>query len=185
VERHLPTEFSSVRDRFIVLIAVLLSGSSFAKNPDARLPVITGKDLNGTSWLVPAGLPGDRTLVLVGFEESQQQDIDIWTQGLGLKAPTNTIPWVEMPLIQNPGMLMRWFINTGMQSGIKDLRIRSHVWTAYTDKKTFMRSCGMVSDESIFAMVVNRSGQLLSIERGAYSKDGEARLLGALRQKKN
>lgn len=168
-----------------VLIAVLLSGSAFAKSPEKRMPVMTGKDLNGKPWVVPAGLPGDKTLVLVGFEESQQRAIDTWTERLGLSAPTNTTPWVEMPVIQNPSRLLRWFIHTGMRSGIKDLQIRSHVWTAYTDKESFMRSCGMVSDDAVFAMVVHRNGQVLSIERGAYSKEGEARLLRALRQPKH
>ena len=174
-----------MRHPTVVLAAALLSGSALAKTPDARLPVITGKDLNGRPWVVPAGLPGDKTLVLVGFEESQQEAIDTWTQGLGLNSSSNAIPWIEMPLIQNPSMLMRWFINTGMRSGIKDLRMRSRVWTAYTDKKALMNSCGMVSDDAIFAMVVDRSGQVLAIERGAYSKDGEARLRGALWSRKN
>lgn len=145
---------------------------------------MSGKDLNGTPWTVPAGLPGDRTLVLVGFEESQQGAIDTWTKGLGLHVSSNSIPWFEMPVIENPSMLMRWFINIGMRSGIKDQSIRSHVWTAYTDKKAFMRSCGVDSDEMIFAMVVDRSGQVLSIEKGEYSEGGEACLLQALRYKR-
>ena len=118
--------------------------------------------------------------MLIGFDEQQQQAIDTWTQGLGLKAPTNAIPWIEMPLIENPGGLMRWFINSGMQSGIKDARVRSHVWTAYTDKKAFMKSCGMNSEATIVAMVVNRNGQILAKETGEYSKSGAACLLRAL-----
>jgi hypothetical protein len=174
-----------MRHPTVVLVAALLSGSALAKSPDARLPVVTGKDLNGRPWVVPAGLPGDKTLVLVGFEESQQEAIDKWTQGLGLNASSNAIPWIEMPLIEKPSMFMRWVINTGMRSGIKNLRMRSCVWTAYTDKKAFMSSCGMVSDDAVFAMVVDRSGQILAIERGAYCKDGEARLRGALRRRRN
>jgi hypothetical protein len=165
-----------------LLISVLLSSAAFAESTDKRMAVVAGKDLNGTPWVAPAGLPGDKTLVLVGFEESQQEALDTWTQGLGLNASSNTIPWVEMPLIENPSMLMRWFINTGMRSGIKDPRIRSRVWTAYTDRKAFMTSCGMISDDAVFAMVVDRSGQVLAIERGSYSKVGEVRLLRAFRR---
>jgi hypothetical protein len=121
----------------------------------------------------------------VGFEESQQEAIDTWTQGLGLTASSNIIPWVEMPLIESPSLLMRWIINTGMRSGIRAQSIRSRVWTAYTDKKAFMRSCGMVSDEMIYAMVVDRDGKVISFERGMYSKGGEARLLQAIRHKKH
>jgi hypothetical protein len=68
-----------MRHPTVVLVAALLSGSLLAKSPDARLPLVTGKDLNGRPWVVPAGLPGDKTLVLVGFDESQQEAIDTWT----------------------------------------------------------------------------------------------------------
>lgn len=169
----------------MVLVPALLSGLTFVQTLNARMPVMAGNDLNGRPWVVPAGLPGGKTLVLVGFEESQQEAIDTWTQGLGLNTSNNSIPWIEMPLIENPGMLMRWFINTGMRNGIKDPETRSHIWTAYTDKKSFMRSCGVVSDETIFAMVVDRSGQVLLIEQGTYSMGGETRLLKALGCTKN
>ena len=185
MEQRLRTDFSPVKHRSSVIFALLLSGTVVAKSLDTRMPPVTGKDLNGTPWNAPAGLPGGQTLVLVGFEESQQEAIDSWTQGLRLSSPAITIPWVEMPLIENSSILMRWFISNGMRSGIKEQRMRSHVWTAYTDKKAFMKACGMVSEDAPFAMVVDRGGQVLAMERGPYSKEGEARLLRALRRKGN
>ena len=81
-----------------------------------------------------------------------------------------------MPLINDPGMFMRWFINTGMRRGIPSKEVRSHVWTVYTDKKAFMQTCGMPSEKVIYAMVVDRHGKILATESGNYSQPAAARL---------
>jgi len=159
---------------------IMLCSTALATPAVNRMPAASGKDLNGTPWSVPKGLPAVRTLVLIGFDEPQQEDIDTWTRRLGLDLPTNTIPWVEMPLIDNPGMFMRWFIDTGMRAGIKGQFQRSHVWTAYTDKKAFLQSCGINSENKIQVLVVDRTGRILESESGAYTKEGAAKLLKSL-----
>jgi hypothetical protein len=167
------------------LSLVLLSGTALATPAVHKMPTASGKDLNGTPWSVPMGLPAERTLVLIGFDEPQQEAIDTWTQCLGLDQPTNMIPWVEMPLIENPGMFMRWFIDTGMRGGIKGRYQRSHVWTAYTDKEAFLQSCGITSESEIRVLVVDRTGRILHAEAGEYSKGGSSRILSALRESKS
>ena len=157
------------------LIASLLMNIAFAETP-THFPRVSGKDLNNKPWTAPVDFPGERTLVVIAFEEVQQADVDTWTEGLGLSAPANNIPWIEMPLINNPGMLMRWFINTGMKGGIPNKEVRSHVWTAYTDKKAFMQACGMPSEKVIYALVVDRKGMILAMESGNYSKLAAVRL---------
>jgi len=158
---------------------LLLFGTALA-TPLNTMPVASGKDLNGTPWSVPKGLPSERTLVLIGFDEPQQEAIDAWTQSLGLDQPTNTIPWVEMPLIDNPGLFMRWFIDTGMRGGIQGRFQRSHVWTAYTDKNAFLKSCGITSESDIRVLVVDRNGGILHSESGVYTKKGAKALLKTL-----
>lgn len=165
-----------------LLLALLSIIPLLAKEqPVAIMPSVSGKDLNGRPWTAPGGLPGGRTLILIGFDEPQQVAIDTWTQGLGLDQPTNKIPWIEMPLINNPGMFMRWFIDTGMRGGIRDRNQRSHVWTAYTNRKAFMESCGIASDQEVCVLVVDRSGRILQKEAGTYSRAGAQRLIDSLR----
>ena len=164
-----------------LLSCFLLCNTVLAIPQESSMPVVSGKNLNGAPWSAPKGLPGDRTLVLIGFDEPQQAAIDTWTQGLGLDHPTNVIPWIEMPLIENPGMFMRWFINAGMKGSIPSKKVRSHVWTAYTDKKAFMQSCGMRSEKVIYALVLDRKGHILALEAGVYTKPGAEKLLRALK----
>ena len=162
------------------IVFLALSSLLSAESSIYRMPPVSGKDLNGKPWVAPAGLPGSRTLVFVAFEEEQQTGIDSWLEGLKLKTAKHETPWIEMPLINDPGMFMRWFINTGMKHGIPDPSVRAHVWTAYTDKKAFLDACGMGSTNSIYALVVNRNGQILAMQSGNYSKAGAEQLLRAM-----
>jgi hypothetical protein len=146
-----------------------------------RLPVVTGKDLNGKPWKAPAGFPGERTLVILGYEQEQQASIDTWTTGMRLTKPENELPWVEMPVIDEPGFVMRWVIDTGMQRGIPEKDARSHVWTAYTDRRKFLNSCGIDSVSDIHVLVVARNGTILTMESGRFTEDAAARILKALR----
>ena len=179
--RRNSTIMNNLRQLLSPTLSLVIFYSTATAAPTVNtMPFTTGKDLNSVPWSVPKGLPAERTLVLIGFDEPQQAAIDTWTQGLGLDQPTNTIPWVEMPLIDNPGMFMRWFIDTGMRGGIKGRFQRSHVWTAYTDKKAFLNSCGITSEKDIRVLVVDRTGRIKASEAGGYTKEGAARLLKSL-----
>ena len=148
--------------------------------PRPRLPAVTGKDLNGKPWKAPADFPGERTLVILGYEQEQQASIDTWTAGMGLAKPGNELPWVEMPVIDEPGFVMRWVIDTGMQRGIPGTDARGHVWTAYTNRKTFLKSCGIDSVSDIHVLVVTRDGTILAMESGRYTEGAAARILNVL-----
>lgn len=160
----------------LVTMSITLSSQGFS----ATFPSLSGKNLNGSPWSAPAGFPGKRTLVLIGFDEPQQALIDSWIQGMKLPSSESSIAWVEMPLIENPGMFMRWFIDTGMRGGIPDKATRSRVWTAYTDKKAFLESCGITSTDTITVLVVENDGTILASETGSFSLAGSKRLLQAL-----
>jgi hypothetical protein len=146
----------------------------------ASFPSLSGKDLNGTAWRAPAGFPGEKTLVLIGFDEPQQVLIDSWIQGMKLESSKPPIAWIEMPLIENPGMFMRWFIDTGMRGGIRDKAMRARVWTAYTDRKAFLESCGIGATDTISVLVVTRDGTILALQTGSFTEAGAKHLLKAL-----
>jgi hypothetical protein len=148
--------------------------------PVFRMPETTGKDLNGKAWKAPGELPADRTLVILGYEQEQQVAIDTWTDGMGLAQPGNTVPWIEMPVIDEPGMVMRWIIDTGMQRGIPDKEVRSHVWTVYTDRKAFLTACGIDSVDVIHVLVVARDGTILARESGRHTDEAAARIRAVL-----
>ena len=152
----------------IPLITVLQMTSAMALT-SGHFPSVSGKDLNGKSWIAPSGFPGERTLVVIGFEEEQQVGIDSWFEGMEVRDPASRISWIE-----------RWIINTGMRGGIPSKEVRAHVWTAYTKKKAFMEACGMTFTKDVYALVVDRSGKIIAMESGNYSKKGAEVLREAL-----
>lgn len=163
----------------LATMSITLSSHGFS----GTFPSLSGKDLNGSAWNAPAGFPGKKTLVLIGFDEPQQILIDGWIKGMKLDTAESSISWVEMPLIENPGIFMRWFIDAGMRGGIRDRATRSRVWTAYTDKQTFLESCGITTTETITALVVQRDGTILASETGPFTAEGSERLGETLRAK--
>lgn len=181
---------TAVRRAFLVLAlgSIYLGTSQIAlveaaeMKPGPRIPAVTGKDLNGRPWKAPADFPAERTLVILGYEQEQQAAIDTWTAGMRLAEPESRLPWIEMPVIDEPGFVMRWIIDTGMQRGIPGKDARSHVWTVYTDRQAFLKSCGIDSVREIHLLVVKRNGEILAMESGAYDEAAAARLLAVLRQ---
>lgn len=144
----------------------------------SRFPALTSKDLAGHPVALPEGLPGERTLVLVAFVREQQTDIDGWVAGLNLGA--GNIPWLELPVIDNPGAIGRWFIDNGMRRGIENHDTWKHVVTLYTQKAKFKASLGITTEATIYAMVVDRHGKVLARVAGPYTAQAAEAIKAAL-----
>lgn len=147
--------------------------------PIPHLPALQSKDLNGRELTLPHDLPGERTLLIVAFEREQQSDVDTWTTGLKLAG--SNLPWFELPVIENPGALARWFISGGMRRGIKDQALWQHVVTLYTRKADFKTALGITSEKSVQVLVVDRQGQVLERVIGDYSAVEAGKLMRPLR----
>ncbi len=149
-----------------------------APNALANFPAIQSKDLNGRELSLPQDFPGERTILLVAFQREQQTNVDSWTAGLHLAG--GKAAWLELPVIDDPGALARWFINGGMRRGIKDHDIWAHVVTLYTTKAKFNAALGIQSEKQVQALVVDRQGRILERVVGDYSEAGAARIQAAL-----
>lgn len=148
---------------------ILAMALTFSTHLHAQtLPAVSATTLGKQAVQWPQGLPAERTLLLVAFSRSQQADVDTWVNGLHLKA-AHAPAWFEVPLINNPGNLGRWFIDNGMRRGIASAEERAHVVTIYTDKKAMMRQMGMTDDTRIHAVVVDRSGKIHSDTLGVFT----------------
>ncbi|MHC5003588.1 MAG: hypothetical protein ACYTJ0_10735 [Planctomycetota bacterium] len=80
-------------------------------------PTVTGASLEGESMTLPDALAGEPAVLLVGYVQGTQFDIDRWLMGL-LQAETPT-RIVELPTIPGlvPTMISGW-IDDGMREGI-------------------------------------------------------------------
>lgn len=159
------------RIRACAALAVLMAAAHVSAET-VRFPTIETADLNGAPITLPTGLPGERTLVIIGFAREQQATIDTWVEGLALK--TGALAWLELPVIDNPGPIGRFAIDTGMRSGVPR-GDRSHVVTLYTDKAAFKAALGITSEAAIVTAVIDRTGAVLARATGPYdAAAGEA-----------
>jgi hypothetical protein len=154
-----------------LLIGLVLTGSTPVH---ARsLPNIKATDLNKKAVNWPAGLPSDRTVLIIAFTRGQQSQVDGWVSGLKLKSSGGPA-WFEVPLINNPGSIARYFIDNGMRSGIPGTEARSHVVTVYAKKAELMKQMGLVGEKTVHVLVVDRKGNILESVSGAYNDAGAA-----------
>jgi len=149
-------------------------------NHDVRIPRLESRDLNGNDWLLPHDLPAKKTLLLFAFKREQQSSIDSWVNALGLRSPENKIPWLEIPLIQKPWKLLSSWIDNGMKRGIEDHNLRSHVWTIYTNRSSFLKTMKLSSIQSIFICVAHRDGSVAALVSGDYTSAAAQIILKAL-----
>lgn len=150
-------------------------------NSKITLPLLHGRDLNGNDCVIPHDLPAKKTLLLFAFKREQQSSIDSWVNALGLRSPENKIPWLEIPLIQKPWKLLSSWIDHGMKRGITDHELRSHVWTIYTNRSSFLKAMQLSSIESIYICVAFQDGSLKALVSGDYTSATAEIILKALK----
>ena len=102
----------------VVLVANGCSSSRPNRDPvGERFPVVLGESLEEERTELPTALAGEPAVLLVGYEQRTQFDIDRWLMGLLQADVDATI--LEIPTIPGlvPTMISGW-IDDGMRSGI-------------------------------------------------------------------
>ena len=122
-----------VRPKISVLIFLILWVAGCATdhaNRDPvgeRFPAVSGDSLAGTETLLPDAIGGEPSLVLAGYAQATQFDIDRWM--LGLLQMDATLRVIEVPAIEGwfPSTFLRPTIDGGMRDGIPQEDWRSVV----------------------------------------------------------
>ncbi|NMP29943.1 hypothetical protein HII17_00090 [Thalassotalea sp. M1531] len=121
-------------------------------------PNVVGENLNEQSILLPAALEGDLNLLLIGFVQDAQFDIDRWL--IGLDFTKTPIKAYEIPTIQ--GMLPRMFesvINEGMRKGIPK-SLWGGVITVYDDAQQLASLTGTQFPNNARVLLLDEQGTI-------------------------
>lgn len=137
------------------------------------------KNLADETKSFPSEFPGERTLLLIAFEREQQDTLDDWSAKLNLRKPRGP-EWLELPVIDDPGAFMRWFVDTGMKSGIPDPAVRARVFTIYTPREAFVRHLGLPDTKHVHLAIADRTGRILFHVSGEWSAAKERSLRAAM-----
>lgn len=145
---------------YFLAIVVTITGCSTQytnRNPiNEPFPVVQGNTLEETAVELPTDLKQPQALLLIGYRQNAQFDIDRWLIGLNM---TNTdVPVFEVPAIQGwiPSLLSNR-IDGGMRNGIPR-ELWSIVITVYEDGETVQAFTGNERPNNARVILLDANG---------------------------
>lgn len=146
-----------------------------------RFPSVTGSSLEGQEYQLPDNFEGELNLVLIAFQRWQQDEIDSWlplAQMLAAELPD--FYYYELPTIYRGNPLFRLWLDTVMRSGIPDRKARAATITLYLDKPQFRQLLGLPTEDTIYALLVKRGGEILWRSEGRCTEQKQQALNEAI-----
>ncbi|PKF61681.1 hypothetical protein CW745_10180 [Psychromonas sp. psych-6C06] len=147
----------------VLLFSLLITAcSSTYKNNDVdgqTVPRMLGQTLEQQDVSIPDMFTAEQTLLLVGYKQDTQFDIDRWL--IALDMTETRVDAYEIPAIQ--GMLPRMFktkINDGMRAGIPK-ELWKGVITLYEDGETMQAFTGNENANNARVILINQAGEIL------------------------
>jgi hypothetical protein len=155
---------------FLIILLSACSTQYPNKNPVNELfPVVSGKSLNHEQISIPEFFKGQKVLLLIGYRQQSQFDIDRWLVGLDM---TKTeIAVFEIPAIQGffPGLFSTQ-IDNGMRKGIPN-ELWSIVITVYDDGDEIQQFTGNTNPNNARVVLLDEMGKVLHFYDRGFSVD--------------
>ncbi len=160
--------------KLLLILAALITGCSTThpqRNPmGERFPTVAASDLNERPVTLPDAFVGGPVLVLVGYKQNTQFDIDRWL--LALTQAKVDVKAIEVPTI--PGMLPGLYANQidkGMRSGIPS-SLYDIVITVYGDEADkIAKFTGNANALPARALLLDRGGKVVFLHDEGFSVD--------------
>ena len=149
---------------FLLLIFISLTSGCSTKYTNQSIlgkpfPSVTGQSLEENTVSIPKDFNKDFTLLLVGYKQNSQFDIDRWL--IGLDMTKTNVDAYEIPTIQ--GLFPRMFstmIDNGMRKGIPK-PLWKGVITVYEDGEKVQAFTGNEDPNNARVILLNKEGIVL------------------------
>jgi len=128
---------------------------------------VQGNTLTKQAVTLPDSYRGKITLMLVGYTQKAQFDIDRWILGAlqsDIKAEIVEVPTIAGMMPQ----MVQGFIDNGMRSGIPKSDWASVV-TVYEDAPKIIEALGNERPQSAYAVLLNKEGRIVWTSNSGYS----------------
>jgi len=155
---------------FILIVFSLIGCSTtyVNRNPvGENFPTVNGKSLTEEERELPAYFKGSYVVLLLGYEQDSQFDIDRWL--IGLDMTETKIKAYEIPTIQ--GLLPRMFkssIDNGMRKGIPK-EFWGGVITIYGDGATVQEFTGNENPNNARVLLLDNMGKVIYFHDRGFS----------------
>ncbi|NKF49184.1 hypothetical protein G3R49_01155 [Shewanella sp. WXL01] len=149
---------------FILVLASLVLTGCATQYPNQDItgqvfPKVSGTSLEQQEMVFPDDVLGKKTLLLIGYKQDSQFDIDRWL--IGLDMTQTRVDVYELPTIQ--GMFPRMFstmIDNGMRAGIPK-PLWKGVVTIYQDGALVQALTGNQSPNNARVVLLNEQGEVI------------------------
>lgn len=157
---------------FILCFLILLTSACSTTYSNQAItgkafPVVSGKSLENNTLNIPADFEGKPTLLLVGYKQNSQFDIDRWL--IGLDMTETTIDVYELPTIQ--GLFPQMFstmIDNGMRKGIPK-ELWKGVVTIYEDGEKVQAFTGNEKPNNARVVLLDKNGIVVYFHDDGFS----------------
>lgn len=151
-------------------------------------PDVTGRDLAGHEYRLPAQLPAVVNIVVIAFKQWHQAQVDEWISRLAAEGIPQTPLGrtdldrviLELPVLSGRYQVVRRFIDGGMAASIRDPEILARTITLYGSVDDFCRPLGITSRETVSVRIVLRDGSVAWGTTGECTEQGVRDVLAAL-----
>jgi hypothetical protein len=163
----------------IVLFALATVITVHAADP-VVIPKVSFDNLSKDRVTLPADFRGDRNLLLLYFDLTQQKDVDDWNALID-RWRTSDPSLASYTLLVSPqkNFLSRWWQNASLRSASNS----SHWPTTlpiYVDKRAFESKLGITSEKQVVLLLADRQGHILSRVSGPSSDSSRTAMRTAL-----
>lgn len=138
-----------------------------------RYPTMTGQNLPGTDFTLPADFEGNYILVLTPFDREQQILADTWLPIARELAETYAgFTYYNVPVFPNLAAPIRLVSRTGLTALISDERVRKVTITVFLeDRDAFLAALEIPDVEQIRVYLLNSDGEVLWQSSGEFSAE--------------
>ena len=165
--------------RLHLLLAGLSIGGAPALADGVVVPTIKAETLNKTAFTVPASFTATRNILLFSFGRDMQAAVDGWDAALAdvrSDSGVETVQVYNMPLIPNPGGIVRGFISGGMRGIYKVAAMRDRVIVLYVDEAKVMPALGVTDRSAPLVLVTDKDGHEIGRVQGVVSGERVAQV---------
>jgi hypothetical protein len=163
----------------IVLFALAAVMAAHAADP-VVIPKISFDNLSKDRVTLPADFHGDRNLLLLYFDLTQQPEIDDWNAIIDRwRAGDASLTSYTLLVSSQKNFLSRWWQNASMRSA-SDPSHWPTTMPVYVDKRPFERKLGISSEKQVMLLLADRQGRVLSRISGPSTDSSRSAMRTAL-----
>ncbi|MDU0352524.1 hypothetical protein RS130_00150 [Paraglaciecola aquimarina] len=166
---------------FITMLTLITLTGCSASYPNQNLLgqpfiAVSGQSLAQQQVNIPGDFNGEKTLLLIGYKQQTQFDIDRWL--IALHMSELSITTYELPVLTGLSTkIMRPVINNGMRDGIPK-ELWHAVITVYSQGEKVQKFTGNVKPNNARVVLLNEKGEVIYF----YDRGFSVAALAALKQ---